>query len=246
MNPRAVVFSDIDYTIVFDSELRPRTAALIQQVRQRAPFILVTARSRRECLPLPPIPSDGLVAENGAAIYLRRDGQEVLDEEWDRRMAARQEALDALREELQAEGWRIHHKLRAFSSSLTRSGKSEDDLRRLRERLPQGLQLQLSRNTAGEYIEVFPVEAGKDKAVWRLGEDLGAGAGAGSFGAGSFGLGDNTNDLDLLRVVTVPLAPGNCHPQVRELVTARGGYVSPHERHAGAQDILEEVLRRLD
>lgn len=234
-----IVFSDLDYTVIFDSELDPQTEALIEAVRLRARFVIVTARSLEECEPLPPIPSDALVAENGAAVYLRQAGRDVLDLEWDRRMAPYQAALDAMRQELAAHGWRIHHKLRAFSAGVERSGKSARDVEWARGRLPAGLQLQLSRNTAGAYLEVFPEVAGKDQAVYRVCQDHGVEP------EQSFGLGDNTNDLDMLRVVGYPLAPGNCHPEVRELVLARGGYVAKEHGHAGAQEILRNVLQRL-
>jgi HAD superfamily hydrolase (TIGR01484 family) len=246
-----IVFSDIDYTIVFDSKLHDRTAALIEEVRRHAHFVLVTARSHEECLPLPPIPNDGLVTENGAAVYMGGASAEPadwtpaaletlrLDDAWDRRMAVRQETLDVFKAELMAEGWVMHHKLRAFSSSVTKSGKSEADIRGVLDRVPEGLQLQFSRNTAGAYLEVFPIEAGKDKAVFRVCEDLGVAA------AQTFGMGDNANDLDMLRVVGFPLAPGCCHPDVRVAVLGRGGYVSGREGHEGAQDVLMQVLARL-
>jgi HAD superfamily hydrolase (TIGR01484 family) len=233
------VFSDLDYTIIFDSVLDPRTEALIEAVRECAWFVVVTARSLQECLPLPPIPNDGLVAENGAAVYVRRDGQDLLDPAWDDLMAPRQPVLDALRRELIARGWRVHHKLRALSAGVERSGKSEADVAWVREHLPLGLQLQFSRNTAGSYLEIFPVEAGKDKAVHRVCEDLGVPL------ASTFGLGDNQNDLDMLRVVGLPLAPGNCHPEVRELVSARSGFVSAEPGHPGAHAMLEHLLSLL-
>jgi HAD superfamily hydrolase (TIGR01484 family) len=236
---RPVVFSDLDYTIIFDSVLDPRTAALIEAVRERARFVVVTARSLEECRPLPPIPNDGFVAENGAAVYVRHNSHEVLDMAWDRLMAQRQSALDAYKRRLAAHGWRIHHKLRAFSSGVERSGKSEADVAWALEGLPPGLQLQFSRNTAGSYLEVFPQEAGKDKAVHRVCEDLGVPLSA------TFGLGDNQNDLDMLRVVGFPLAPGNCHPDVRALVLDRAGFVSPEPGHHGAQVMLEHLLTLL-
>jgi HAD superfamily hydrolase (TIGR01484 family) len=236
---RPVVFSDLDYTIIFDSHLDPRTEALIEAVRERAWFIIVTARSLAECAPLPPIPNDGLVAENGAAVYVRHSGHEVLDATWDALMAPRQPALDALRHELTARGWRVHHKLRALSAGVERSGKSETDVAWVRAHLPPGLQLQFSRNTAGAYLEIFPLEAGKDKAVHRVCEDLGVPL------ASTFGLGDNQNDLDMLRVVALPLAPGNCHPEVRALVSARAGFISPQPGHPGAHLMLEHLLTRL-
>lgn len=237
--PRPVVFTDLDYTIIFDSVLDSATEALIEAVRARARFVIVTARSLAECEPLPPIPSDGLVAENGAAVYLRQDGREVLDPEWDRLMAPYQAALDEMESDLRGQGWRVHHKLRAFSAGVERSGKCAADVEWVRERLPEGLQLQLSRNTAGAYLEIFPVIAGKDRAVYRVCEDVGAEPGS------AFGMGDNTNDLDMLRVVGYPLAPGNCHPEVRELVTARDGFVAAESGHAGAQAMLRHLLERL-
>ena len=236
---KPVVFSDIDYTIVFDSELHPRTTELIQSIRERAHFILITARSRAECQPLPPIPNDGLVAENGAAVYLAHDAVPYLDPDWDALMALRQPALDAFREALISRGWRINHKLRAFSSGIQLSGKADAEVQWAVDNLPTGLQLQFSHNTAGDYLEVFPVEAGKDKAVLRVCEDLGVPVEA------TCGLGDNVNDLDMLRVVGLPLAPGNCHPQARELTLSRGGYVSPHARHEGAWDILQRALEQV-
>ena len=240
MTAHKFVFSDLDYTIIFDSELDPRTTALIEQVRERARFIIVTARSHRECRPLPPIPNDGLVAENGAAVYLRQDGEDVLDCEWDAVMAQTQLTLDCFRKELEAEGWGMHYKRRAFSSSVTKSRKSERDVEDVMARVPEGLQLHLSHNTAGMYLEVFPWSAGKDKAVSRVRERLGAEASL------TIGMGDSTNDLDLLRVVDLPLAPGNCHPLVRAMVEARGGIVSAEGGHPGAWEMLERALRALD
>lgn len=239
MSAPHAVFSDIDYTIVFDSELSPVTRDLIEQVRGHASFMLITARSMAECAPLPPIPNDGLVAENGAAIYVRNGSQDLLDTDWDAVMQGWQETLVKFRETLAQRGWRINRKLHAFSSCIESSGKTDADIQWVREALPEGMRLEFSRNTAGRYIEVFPAEAGKDKAVGRLCERLGVSP------AHTFGLGDNTNDLSMLRAVAVSLCPGNAHPDVKRQVTDAGGYVSPESGHAGAQDILREVLGRL-
>lgn len=239
MSRQYAVFSDIDYTIVFDSEIAPMTHTLIEQVRQRAHFVLVTARSMAECAPLPSIPNDGLAAENGAAVYLRHGSQDLLDADWDAVMQRRQRNLVQFRESLAERGWRINRKLHAFSSCIESSGKTEADIQWAQETLPEGLRLEFSRNTAGRYIEVFPEEAGKDKAVERLCGRLGVSPGH------TLGLGDNTNDLSMLQAVAVPLCPGNAHPDVKRQVTGAGGYVSAESGHAGAQDILREVLDRL-
>ncbi len=236
MPSKPIVFSDIDYTIVFDSELDPKTEDLLDQVRGHAYFILVTARSKRECAPLPPIPNDGLIAENGATVYVRNGSADELDREWDAIMSRRQDVLLSFQEELRRRGWRINEKLHAFSSCIEASERSEADVEWVGANLPEGLQLHFSRNTAGRYVEVFPLEAGKDKVVFRVCERLGVPV------EHTFGLGDNTNDMPMLQVVNTPLAPGNCHPDVRELIQRRGGYVSELEGHLGAQDVLRRVL----
>ncbi|NSW55645.1 MAG: HAD hydrolase family protein [Armatimonadetes bacterium] len=239
MAHQPIVFSDIDFTIVFDSKLDAGTAVLIEEVRRRARFILVTARSRRECEPLPPIPNDGLIAENGADIWFRRNGEDHLDEDWHREMSAFQPAVYEFRDMLERMGWRIHRKLHSFSSCIEKSGKTDRDVEWVRCNLPEGLQLDFSRNTSGRYIEVFPALAGKDKAVVRLCEDLGVPVDV------TLGMGDNSNDIPMLRTVGIPLAPGNCHPDVRALVLGRGGFVSPQEGHSGAQEMLEKAIQLL-
>jgi len=239
MPSRPIVFSDIDFTIVFDSEIHPKTVELIEQVRRQARFVLVTARSKAECEGLPDIPNDGFIAENGAAVYLREHGRDRLDPEWEQQMHKRQSVLEAFRDELASRGWCMHKKLHAFSSCIDSSGMQAADVQWVQDNLPAGLQLEFSRNTAGRYIEVFPAEAGKDKAVHRLCARLGVDLQA------TFGLGDNSNDLPMLETVKMPLAPGNCHPDVRALVTQRGGFVAPLEGHAGAQEMLRELLRLL-
>jgi len=240
MSLRPIVFSDIDFTIAFDSLLHPRTAELIDKVRLRADFILVTARSYEECAPLPPIPNDGIVTENGAGIFDRVDGRDVLCESWDRHVAVRQPVLDRYRDMLEADGWLIHHKPRAFSSCIDKSGKTQAELDEVVAALPEGLQLQFSHNTAGRYIEVFPLEAGKDKAIRQLCAQRGLPLQM------TFAMGDNTNDIDMLRVVKMGFAPGNCHPQVREVLADLGGYVSPLDGHDGAADMLRRLLNELE
>jgi hydroxymethylpyrimidine pyrophosphatase-like HAD family hydrolase len=235
-----IVFSDIDFTIVFDSELDAGTAALIEEVRKRARFILVTARSRRECEPLPPIPNDGLIAENGADIWFRRNGEDLLDEDWHREMSVFQPVVYEFRDRLERMGWRIHPKLHSFSSCIERSGKTDRDVEWVQSNLPEGVQLDFSRNTSGRYIEVFPALAGKDKAVLRLCDYIGVPV------DNTLGMGDNSNDMPMLRTVGMPLAPGNCHPDVRALVLRRGGFVSPREGHPGAQDMLGRAIQWLE
>lgn len=236
MTIRPIVFSDLDYTIIFDSILHPETERLLQELRQRALLVIVTARSYEECLPLPPIPNDGIITENGAGIFRRVAGEDVLCAEWDRQMSVRQETLDAYRDMLEDQGWVIHYKPRAFSTNVEQSGKSDADVAAAAAALPKGLQLQFSRNTAGRYLEVFPVEAGKDKAIRRVCEEHGVAL------ERAFAMGDNTNDMDMLKVAKRGFAPGNCHPDVRDLLQQIGGYVSPHEGHPGAQDILRKVM----
>lgn len=239
MTSRPIVLSDLDYTVIFDSVLADRSRELIEEIRRQAYFIVVTARSYEEYQPLSSIPNDGLVTENGAVVYLRSDGRDVVDAEWDAVMARRYDALVGFRDHLESQGWKIHYKQRAFSSSVTQSGKTQEDVDRVEAEVPEGLRLEFSRNTAGTYLEVFPAEAGKDQAVHRVCHDLGTPV------SETFGLGDNPNDMGMLTAVNFPLAPGNCDPQVRELVQQRGGYVSPQSGHPGAQDILQQVLARL-
>ncbi len=239
MTIRPIVYSDLDYTIIFDSVLHPETERLLTRLRERALFIIVTARSYAECAPLPPIPNDGIITENGAGIFRRVDGGDVLCPDWDRQMSARQETLDTYRDMLENQGWVIHYKPRAFSTNVEGSGKTDADVEAAVAALPEGLQLQFSRNTAGRYLEVFPLEAGKDKALRRICLEHGVPL------EQSFALGDNANDMDMLKVAGHAFAPGNCHPDVRALLQQIGGYVSPEEGHAGAQDILRKVMAHL-
>ncbi len=56
------------------------------------------------------------------------------------------------------------------------------------------------------------------------------------------GIGDDINDLGMLEALGFAAVPGNAKPQVRDLVTRKGGYVSPLSYHEGSIDIIHNVM----
>jgi len=198
-------------------------------VRRRAPFCLVTARSRDEVFELPPIPYDHLLTENGCVIY---DGDEM-DAEWDALMTPAQPALDRLAHEL---GIVMKRKLRGFAFSLSANGFADADVEALQRRLPAELTSRFSTNDRGRFLEVFPAAGGKDRAVQRVAARCGVAP------ADTAAMGDDTNDLEMLEVCGFPLTNVEGRELVQELVRSRGGYVSGAEGHAAAQDLLRRVL----
>ncbi len=59
-------------------------------------------------------------------------------------------------------------------------------------------------------------------------------------------MGNDWNDLDMLRASSCPLTVSNAHVKVQALINDNRGYCSPLVSHAAAEDILKQAIFRLN
>lgn len=225
-----IVFSDIDRTLLFDGEIGQRTVRLIEEVQQRCPFVLCTARREQKYQMVKDmIPHDHAIYESGGII--RVDGS--LDAGWDDYVAGSREAM---RQAEQSIGYAAEWKRHAFVLRIEQLGISPKEVERIR-----GLDLPdvTIRINQGKYIDVFPSAAGKDNAIRRLCDKLDIPLGE------TAAMGDDDNDMDMFNVCKQLYAVGNSLPRIKAVVSGKGGYVSRYSGHEGAQDVLEKVLENV-
>ena len=120
-----IVFSDIDRTLMFDLHVAPETLELVEAIRARVPFVLITARSFDSVSRVPAIPRDQLIVENGCVIY---DGDRI-DEEWDARI---RQSLPLIEELKQSLGYTLRPKTRMISIGMAQNSLTWEDAKRIR------------------------------------------------------------------------------------------------------------------
>ncbi len=59
-------------------------------------------------------------------------------------------------------------------------------------------------------------------------------------------MGNDWNDLDMLRASSCPLTVSNAHVKVKALINDDQGYCSPLVSHAATEDILKQAIFRLN
>jgi len=227
-----VVFSDIDNTLMFDLHVAPETLRLVEEVRLRAPFALVTARSFNSVSQIPPIPHDHLIVENGCVIH---EGDRI-DEAWDERIRPYLPLIEREKERL---GLRTRFKTRMLSIGMGDNDLTEEDALRIERELPPELVMRRSTNERGRFLEIYPAVAGKAAAVQYVGAKLGASI------EETCALGDDLVDLEMLGVCGFPVSYEGAREPVREVVRRRNGYLAPGTGHAATAAMLGEVLRWL-
>lgn len=226
------VFSDIDHTLMYDLTVADETIRLVERIRERVPFILITARSRSSVQEfVPPIPHDGLIVENGCVVY---EG-EAIDEAWDEQIRAALPAVEKLKTEL---GLEVRPKTRMLSIGMMEPNNlTWDDAERIKQSLPPELVLRTSSNERGDFLEIYPRTAGKAAAIAYVGEKLG------STIEETCALGDDLVDIEMLEACGFPLTHAEAREAVREAVEKRGGYIAPAGGHQGTAEMLRAVLR---
>lgn len=225
-----LVLSDIDNVLLFDLCIAPATLDLIERIRTHAPFALATARSFASVSAIPAIPHDHLIVENGCVIY---DGDRV-DPAWALRI---EPYLPIIEEQKRRLGLKFRPKTSMVSVGLEENGLDDEAVERIARELLPGLVLRTSSNERGTFLEIYPEVAGKDAALRYLANKLGVSL------DGTCALGDDLVDSDMLRICGYPVTHCHARGPVREIVCARGGYISPLNGHAAAADMLREVLR---
>jgi len=227
------VFSDIDNTLMFDLHVAPETLGLIEEVRARAPFVLITARSFNSVSQIPPIPHDHLIVENGCVIY----EDDRIDEAWDGRIRPYFPLIEREKERL---GLQTRFKTRMLSIGMHDNNLTEEEAQRIERQLPPELVLRRSTNERGRFLEIYPEVSGKAHAIEYVGRKLGATI------EETCCLGDDLVDIEMLEVCGFPLSYEGAREQVRELVRRRGGHVAPGTGHAATANMLRAVLRWLE
>lgn len=86
--------------------------------------------------------------------------------------------------------------------------------------------------SSGQYLEVNHYGVDKGKAVVDLGKKLGITA------AEMIAIGDNDNDLSMLRVVGMPVSVANGIDSVKRIA----GYTTPHDYERGVADAIEKFV----
>ena len=86
-------------------------------------------------------------------------------------------------------------------------------------------------------LYALPTIATKDKAIQYLLEKYGI------HQQYSFGLGDDDNDIGLLSFVGIPHTIASAKEHIKQLVSAKKGYISPYGFRRGGVDALEHILQ---
>jgi len=124
-----------------------------------------------------------------------------------------------------------------IAAGATENALSDDDIARIGDELPPELVLRTSSNERGTFLEMYPRIAGKAAALAYLAEKLGGSV------EETCALGDDLVDIEMLEACGYPVTHEEAREAVRDLVRARGGYVSPLGGHEASADMLREVLR---
>ena len=227
-----IVFSDIDKTLMFDLHVAPETLGLVEAIRARVPFVLITARSFDSVSRVPAIPRDQLIVENGCVIY---DGDRI-DEEWDARI---RQSLPLIEELKQSLGYTLRPKTRMISIGMAQNSLTWEDAKRIEGELPPELVLRTSSNERGDFLEIYPAAAGKASAIDYVRTKVGATV------EETCCLGDDRVDIEMLAACGFPVTHEGARGPVVDLVWERKGYVAPGDSHAAAADMLRAVLRWL-
>ncbi len=228
-----IVFSDIDHTLMYELTVADETIRLIEEIRAKAPFVLITARSLASVHQhVPEIPHDSLIVENGCVVY---EGNEI-DQAWDARIKPFLAVVEGYKEDL---GLIIRPKTRMLSISMAQNNLTWNDADAIKDALPEELVMRTSSNETGDFLEMYPAVAGKAAAISYVSEKLGIAI------EDTCALGDDLVDIEMLEACGYPLTHAEAREPVRDLVAKRGGYVAPAGSHAGTAAMLEETLRWL-
>ncbi|HJN14763.1 MAG TPA: HAD hydrolase family protein, partial [Armatimonadota bacterium] len=145
-----IVFSDIDHTLMYELTVADETIRLIEEIRAKAPFVLITARSLASVHQhVPEIPHDSLIVENGCVVY---EGNEI-DQAWDARIKPFLAVVEGYKEDL---GLIIRPKTRMLSISMAQNNLTWNDADAIKDALPEELVMRTSSNETGDFLEMYP------------------------------------------------------------------------------------------
>lgn len=226
-----IVFSDVDRTLLFEDGMEERTKELLKLINQEVPFVLCTGRREERYQQIKDlIPHTHAIYESGGIIRVAGE----IDEEWDKYMGKfKSDLRDAEKKIKYAAEWKKH----SFVIKVKENSIPPAEVKEIRDRNLEGVTIRLSQG--GRFIDVFPEKGGKDNAINYLCRKLNLSL------EGSVAIGDDDNDIDLFKVASELYTINSATPEIKQLVTERGGYVSPYGFHAGVQDVLTKIYQKL-
>ncbi len=236
----SVILSDFDCTLahklrdgdqrsVGDYFVDERAISLISKWRGSGRFMIASGRRSQFARSLEGFPCDAALLEHGCVIM--RNG--VLDREWDDRMQSYKDDLTSFEDYLRSLGYHVdvrHATMRVYKDTWNLDEPEKQYLESLQR--PDGIMFIRNR----EMLDIIPKDGGKENAASYMLGNLGVGWNAVA------AMGDDLNDLGMLRNAARSATLQGAHPEIVRYVSASGGYVSPHALHRGTVDVLEHLV----
>lgn len=223
------VFSDLDGTLKSKktTDKVPKSVrGKIKKLQEKGvKFGIATGKSltRFHNYPIFNLINGPVILEAGCVIMRNKGAKYEIDEKWDKLIKRRRDVLEEVADSFDDRnvGW----KTRTFSIE----GGDEPEVP---ERYSNVVDFKENR----EYYDFFPKIAGKKKAIEYVcdREDIPLSQIA--------YIGDDLNDIEVLKKVGLPCAPVSAPKKIKEVVKQRGGIVARNEMYRGASQILSRIL----
>lgn len=215
-----------------NSYISVQTHKLLGELSAHVPIVLITGRrSRRYPETKNLIPHRYAIFENGAVIFDSVHGKLS----WEGNDATKLKHLGGFEKQLRGKGYRPYREGRAASFRIDKKELSTDGVQELKELLVDGIKLVSN----GPFCDFVVSEAGKENAAGYVLSKLGK-----SYNEAAF-VGDDINDLALLKLVGHPMTICKSNESVVSVVKKRGGYVTKREGHAGIIEALQHIKRKV-
>lgn len=255
----ATIFSDLNGTLVHDFPslnstklpnenryLADETVSEMKKlVEKGAKFVLVTGKRTSNYLGLADmIPHSYAIVEHGCLVF----NEKKVDSEWDEivrpivgRLGSKKGLIWDCEKQLLREGFRTDSggRLATFRVYIDKPANLTEQEKVMIEKKVKkewgGFGIVTTRNH--EMLDVLPAVGGKANAIkYLIKKKLDA--------ASIIAIGDDPNDLGMMKLAKFTACPGNAKPEVKRFVNEKGGYVSKFAGHEGTVDVLRNYVSR--
>ena len=240
-----VAFVDIDGTLTHNTKpeeefvvlppgdcyISSFTLDLLREINKQVPIILVTGRrSGRHSEIKDLIPHSHAIFENGGVIFDSNHEQV----KWNGNDEIAVKHLSDFEQQLETEGYSPHKEGRTASIRLDKKSLPDNSVIKIRRML----RTRLKMVSNGPFWDFVVAGAGKENAASYVLAQLGKDYEEAAF------VGDDLNDLELLKVVGFPMTLASSNQSVIRAVKKRGGLVTKAGEHAGIIEALQSIKNK--